>query len=268
MVTTYATSKVWGWTVAVGAPKELVEAQLRTALLSVLLTTGGILSIAAWIAISIIRHLTYSVDALNEAALAINNGKPVELPRIQLIEADAIGRAIVQASMLTSEVHFRAYHDALTELANRPLFYEFLDNSLARARRSGEPFSLLMIDLDHFKDVNDREGHAAGDAVLKIVAQRIRAEIRAEDLAARLGGDEFAVMLVNSDRDVALEIAHRINVSLSRRYENCAVEISASIGVVPWRPEFKDGAAMLDRADRALYRVKGQGRNAVLEASI
>lgn len=73
------------------------------------------------------------VDALNNAALQINSGKPVQLPRMKSAEADAIGQAIVQASKFTSEVHYKSYHDALINLANRPLFYEFLDNSLARA---------------------------------------------------------------------------------------------------------------------------------------
>jgi diguanylate cyclase (GGDEF)-like protein len=268
VVTAYASSKTRGWSVAVGAPKQLLEAQLKDAFLYLAITMGGILLVAAWIAITIFRHLTYSVEALNEAALAINNGKPVDLPRIQLIEAGAIGRAIVQASKLSSEVHYKAYHDTLTDLANRPLFYEFLDNSLARAQRSGEPFSLLLIDLDHFKEVNDHAGHQAGDAVLKSSAQRIRAEIRAEDLAARLGGDEFAVLLVNSDRESAMDIARRVNVSLAMPYTGCNVQITASIGVVVWSDEVKDGLAMLELADRALYQVKDQGRNAVLEASV
>lgn len=268
VVTGYATSKAWGWAVAVGAPKQLLETQLWNAFISVALTTGTIVVIAGWIALSIIRRLTYSVEALNNAALAINSGRPVELPRIQLSEADAIGRAIVHASKLTSEVHYKANHDALTDLPNRLLFYEFLDNNFARARRGGEIFSLLMIDLDHFKEVNDHEGHVAGDALLKAVAQRMSAEIREEDLAVRLGGDEFAILLVNADRDTAKEVADRVRASLAMPYTSCVTRISASIGVVSWRPEIADVAAMIDLADQALYRVKNQGRNAVLEAEM
>lgn len=267
VATAFASSSTWKWAVAVGAPKHLLETQLRAVIVSVAITVGIIVLIAGAIALSITRRLTRSVEALNNAALEINSGKPVELPRIQLIEADAIGRAIVQSSRLTSEIHYKAYHDTLTELANRPLFYEFLDNSHARARRSGEDFSLLMIDLDHFKHVNDHEGHAAGDALLKAVAQRLGAEIRAEDLAARLGGDEFAILLTNVGRETALDVAERIRVSLAAPYPCCKTRISASIGVVAWQPGFASVSAMLEAADQALYQVKARGRNAVLEAT-
>jgi diguanylate cyclase (GGDEF)-like protein len=262
----YASSKLWGWSVAVGVPKELIEARLRKSFLFIGLITSLILVAGGWVVFSIIRNLTNSVDVLNQAALNIGSGKPVDLPPIQLAEAEAIGQALVLASKLTSEVHFRAFHDGLTNLANRSLFFQFLDNSLARSRRNGDAFSLLLIDLDHFKAVNDLEGHAAGDVVLKVVAQRIGAEIRAEDLAARLGGDEFAVLLSNSGREGASDVARRLGVSLAAPYENFKTRISASTGVVTWRPGIADGAAMLELADKALYRVKGQGGNAFLEA--
>ena len=266
LVTAYASSARWGWSVAVGAPKAAMEARLHSAFLALALTTGAIVLIAGWIALSIVRNLTHSVDALYKAALQINNGKPVKLPRLRLAEAEAIGHAIVQASQLSSEVHFKAYHDVLTGLANRALFHEFLDNSLARARRSGKAFSLLLIDLDHFKKVNDDEGHALGDALLKDVARRIGAEIRAEDLAARLGGDEFGVLLVDSDRSAASDVASRIVKNLGNPSEVCKTRTSASVGVVSWRADIPDGAAMVKLADEALYRVKQQGRNAYLEA--
>lgn len=266
VATAYASSTAWHWSVAVGAPKALMENQMNRAVLTVLLTTLTILVIASWIAVSIIRRLTHSVDELNKAALAINSGKPVTLPETQLVEAAAIGHAIVRASELTSEVHHRAYHDPLTELGNRTLFYAFLDNSLARAQRNDGVFSLLMLDLDRFKDVNDNEGHAVGDAVLKEAAERIRAEIRSEDLAARLGGDEFAVLLVDTDREKAMRVAHRLNLSLASPYSMSSTRISASIGVVTWRPCIDQGKRMMEMADKALYRVKAQGKNAALEA--
>ena len=266
VVTAFASSSAWKWAVAVGAPKELIETQMNRTVLSVLLTTLSILTIASWIAVSIIRRLTHSVDELNKAALAINNGKPVKLPETQLIEANAIGHAIVRASELTSEVHHRAYHDPLTELGNRALFFAFLDNSLARAQRDDGIFSLLMLDLDHFKEVNDKEGHAVGDAVLQETAERIRAEIRTEDMAARLGGDEFAVLLVDTDRERAMRVARRLSLSLASRYEASAIPISASIGVVTWQPGIDSGATMLEMADKALYQVKARGKNAVQAA--
>lgn len=265
VMTAYARSPTWGWAVAVGAPKQLMETRLNNAVLSIVLTTVLVLAIGTWVAFSIIRRLTRSIEALNAAALAINDGNPVTLPKTQLTEAEAIGRAIVRASELSSEVHHRAYHDTLTGLGNRALFYEFLEKNLARAERDGSGFSLLMLDLDRFKLVNDQEGHAAGDAVLRAVATRIRAEIRAQDLAARLGGDEFAVLLVNTDRDNAREVARRLNFSLATPYAESRTGISASIGIVNWHAGIGSGSMMLEMADKALYQVKARGRNAALE---
>ena len=266
VVSSFAGVRSWGWTVAVAAPRHLMEDRLNRSVVSVALTTLLMMVFAAWIVVKTIRHLTYSVQALNEAALAINSGKAIELPRIQLKEADAIGRAIVRVSELTSEVHHKAYHDSLTELGNRALFYEFLENNFARARRDGQVFSLLMLDLDHFKEVNDHEGHAVGDAVLRAAAQRIKAEIRAEDLAARLGGDEFAVLLVNAEREVAVEVGQRLNYCLAQPYPGCRVSISASIGIVTWCADIEESGTMLELTDKALYQVKAQGRNGAMEA--
>ena len=264
--TAFASSEQWGWSVAVGAPKGLMEAQLKKKVMSAAILVSAVLIAGGWIALSIIRHLTQSIDALNRAALEIVQGKPVDLPYVRLAEADAIGQALVQASQLTSETHHRAYHDALTNLPNRPLFFEFLENSVARAQRSGETFSLLAVDLDHFKHVNDRHGHAAGDALLKEVANRINGEIRAMDLAARIGGDEFAVLLMNSGTDAARDVAGRLCCSLAMPYPECTVAVTASIGFVTWRPDISDGEKLRELADRALYRVKDNGRNGFMGA--
>ena len=126
-----------------------------------------------------------------------------------------------------------------------------------------EAYDLLMFDLDHFKAVNDHEGHTTGDRVLQEAAMRIGAEIRETDLAARLGGDEFAVLLTNANQNVALDVAERLRHSLAQPYQNCQTPLSASIGVVTWGPTTPDGATMLEQADQALYRVKSGGRNGV-----
>jgi len=265
VITAYARSRAWGWSVAVGVPKELLEQKLKRSLYAVVAGTLATLGAAAWVAVSLVRRLTHSIEALNAAARSITSGKPVELPAVQIVEANAIADAIVMASQRTSEIHFRAYHDSLTGLANRPLFHEFLESSFARARRSGEPFSLLAIDLDKFKSVNDHDGHAVGDRVLQNAAQRIRAEIRAEDLAVRLGGDEFAVLLVKAARSEGLEVARRIVTALASPYPDCSVRISCSIGVVSWRSDFRDSEEMLVRADKAAYTVKARGGNAALD---
>lgn len=263
VVTAHATSERWQWSVAVGAPKAMVEDKLNTMLLSLLASTTGILGLAGWVAVGIIQRLTRSVEALNQAALSIHSGQPVRLPTVQLTEADAIGRAIVQAAQMSTDIHHKAYHDTLTGLGNRALFYERLEHNIARAHQDGTVFGLLMFDLDHFKAVNDHEGHTTGDRVLQEAAMRIGAEIRETDLAARLGGDEFAVLLTNANQNVALDVAERLRHSLAQPYQNCQTPLSASIGVVTWGPTTPDGATMLEQADQALYRVKSDGRNGV-----
>lgn len=261
VATAFETSSTWKWSVAVGAPKNLIEERLNRAIAWVAVVAVLVAAFAAALALAVIRHLTETVENLNDAALAINEGKLVEMPKVTLAEADAVARAIVRVSELTSEVHYRAYHDGLTDLGNRALFYEFLERNLARSLRDGSPFSLVMLDLDHFKEVNDQEGHAVGDAVLKQAAERIRGQIRAGDLAARLGGDEFAVLLANSGAEGAMDVARRLNERLAEPYSGCAQAISASIGVVSWHAGLETGSAMMELADRALYEVKTHGRN-------
>jgi diguanylate cyclase (GGDEF)-like protein len=261
----FATSEKWGWSIVVGAPKDTVEAQLQKSVIYATLTIALILLAAGWFGAKVIRHLTQSVESLNMAALELMQGKPIARPKVNLVEAEAIGQALVKASKLTSEVHFLAYHDALTNLANRSLFFEFLENCFARARRDGESFSLLALDLDHFKAVNDQDGHAAGDAILKEVAARIFDEIRAVDLAARIGGDEFVILLMNAGAEPAREVASRLCGSLSKPYVASKIAITASIGLVNWRPAIADSHALMDLADKALYSAKRIGRNTYFE---
>jgi diguanylate cyclase (GGDEF)-like protein len=124
---------------------------------------------------------------------------------------------------------------------------------------------LLALDLDHFKAVNDQDGHAAGDAILKEVAARIFDEIRAVDLAARIGGDEFVILLMNAGAEPAREVASRLCGSLSKPYVASKIAITASIGLVNWRPAIADSHALMDLADKALYSAKRIGRNTYFE---
>lgn len=250
VTTAYARSARWNWSVATGAPKSLIEAEM------VRLFTGiGLTAL-------ITRRVLSSVEYLNDAALALRDGKPLAPPRIQLYEAEAVGEAIVQASHLMAEVHHRAYHDPLTELANRALFYELLQHELAVAERENGRLAVLAIDLDNFKVVNDEEGHPAGDHLLEAVARRIESAIRASDAAARMGGDEFAILLVDADRDSAEETAQRLVTRLAEPYDGIRSPISASIGIAIYPTHGRDICQLLENADRALYLAKHGGRNA------
>jgi diguanylate cyclase (GGDEF)-like protein len=162
---------------------------------------------------------------------------------------------ITERRRAEARIEFLAHHDALTELPNRILFTEQVDRAVAQANAS-RPCSLLCLDLDGFKDVNDRLGHAAGDLLLKTVARRLVACIRNQDTPARLGGDEFAVVLPDTSSIDALRMAYRMAASLCRPYALGmfgSAEVAVSIGVacVPVHAATSD--ELLLRADRALY---------------
>ncbi len=153
--------------------------------------------------------------------------------------------------------------DALTDLTNRRWLDEVLHSEADRARRYAVPFCVVMIDLDHFKDVNDKFGHAVGDQVLVAVARSLESSARMSDVVARYGGEEFLALLPNSAIEQAWVLAERMRagvraVPLSFRSE----PLTASFGVAQWRPD-DTVAGLVDRADEALYRAKRGGRDRV-----
>lgn len=163
--------------------------------------------------------------------------------------------------------------DVLTGLHNRRYLQERLRGELASARRSQTPLACLLLDADHFKRINDKHGHLAGDSVLRELARRISSEIRANDIGARFGGEEFAVLLPGTPTDVAEKLGERIRETVSRTpielSEGQTIKITVSVGVsslVPSRDEddlANVGERLLADADAALYRAKSDGRNCV-----
>ncbi|HLQ12920.1 MAG TPA: GGDEF domain-containing protein [Steroidobacteraceae bacterium] len=161
--------------------------------------------------------------------------------------------------------------DSLTGLANRRHFFQQAEQLLESALPPALPVSALMIDVDHFKSINDEAGHAAGDAVLSAVAQLLRGNIRAQDFIARYGGEEFAAMLPGADRDTAMVIAERMRLAVAGSSELARLAqqgVTISIGIAETTAALPVDAVML-AADRALYSAKAGGRNrcAFLEVS-
>ncbi|HWX24232.1 MAG TPA: sensor domain-containing diguanylate cyclase, partial [Vicinamibacteria bacterium] len=162
-----------------------------------------------------------------------------------------------------------AIRDSLTTLYNRRAFGDHLAQALAREDRVGGRFGLLLLDIDHFKRLNDTFGHPAGDAVLKNVAQVLLRHLRRGDQAARYGGEEFAVILPGTDEEGAVHLADRIRAALEKSQvtvEGTRMGVTASFGAAVWP---RDGAtleALLAAADRALYAAKQGGRNRVVAA--
>jgi diguanylate cyclase (GGDEF)-like protein/PAS domain S-box-containing protein len=159
----------------------------------------------------------------------------------------------------------QAYHDALTHLPNRVLFKDRLEQSLAFSRRmKHKKVALLFIDLDRFKLVNDSLGHAAGDRLLQLVAQRLREIGRQTDTLARLGGDEFTILLPDVDRvEEAMVVADKVLATLKQPFvlDGRDIFVSASIGISMYPDDGADVDLLMKHADTAMYRVKQQGRN-------
>ncbi|WP_374565956.1 diguanylate cyclase [Ideonella sp.] len=161
-----------------------------------------------------------------------------------------------------ADVRAQAMSDELTGLANRRSLAAAIEHALAVAARSQRPFAVVMIDLDHFKLINDRFGHSAGDATLARFATRLRTALRAQDQPFRYGGEEFIVLLHDADATGATLLAERLRQHVASPPDGTTPAISASLGVAVWQPG--DSAdSLLARADQALYRAKAAGRNRV-----
>jgi two-component system, cell cycle response regulator len=190
------------------------------------------------------------------------------LAHLGVIVAISLENAVNRARLVRSGVT-----DFLTGWHNRRYFHNRLREELARAERTGKPLACLMIDVDNFKDINDRFGHLAGDEALKEVARRAEAEIRAGDTGARFGGDEFAILLSGAEVVHAVKLAERIHNSVGstpiRVHGGAHVTVTLSVGLATARPQPRshDYKALAERliaeADAALYRAKGAGRNRV-----
>lgn len=181
---------------------------------------------------------------------------------ISLISNQAAA-AIDLIELLEANRHL-ALHDALTGLLNRRAFDEALRRAVSQASRGGQPLSLLMIDLDHFKRLNDTYGHTIGDAALQGAADEIREQVRGGDLAARYGGEEFAIILPDTDGPAAFRMAERLRKALAERVIRAGSEqisMTASCGVSATDLGYATAEALIRSADEALYASKETGRN-------
>ena len=156
-----------------------------------------------------------------------------------------------------------AFTDHLTGLANRRRFERQLEREVARTRRFGRPFCLLLLDIDHFKRVNDTHGHEVGDDVLRRLANTLQAGTRGIDMAARIGGEEFAVLLTETDFEHGLDVAERLRVAVRETEIPAAGRVTVSLGLAEFNPATPDARALFAAADSALYEAKRTGRDRV-----
>ncbi len=236
-------------------------------------------------ACNVVHYIPGIPGARCELALPmIAEGKTVGVLNAESVEPDAFGpnaiqtlsliahqaAAVIRGSQLLEETRRLAITDGLTGLHNRRHFMRQLDENVLRAVRYQETMALIMLDLDHFKDVNDRFGHQVGDRVLELLAVALRDSVRDSDRAARLGGEEFALLLLRCDRSLAMVIAERVrnrirHLSLDELPEG-GIDLSASIGIAFFPEDGQDPKELMQAADDAMYAAKRAGRDRIVLA--
>ena len=176
----------------------------------------------------------------------------------------AIFSDISEVKRSEAQLKYQAHHDVLTELANRNLFDSQLKHAIASAARHDYLFAVLFVDLDRFKEINDRHGHQCGDRLLKDVASRLAGSVREADLVARLGGDEFVILLDNIDSaDAAAAVADKVVEIIAAPYRDGGLEyhLGCSIGIAVYPNDGRDHSELVRNADTAMYKSKERGGN-------
>jgi diguanylate cyclase (GGDEF)-like protein len=262
-----------------------VDELQNTTLKIVLLLLVGVGVGAWWIGLTIVRPLDQLIAAANRVA---SGDLDITLP---VRRSDELGHLTERFNEMTAqlqrnrealadahdellrkniELEAISITDALTSLYNRRYLMQVLDRQFQLFARTSRPFTLLMIDLDHFKRINDSHGHPAGDAVLVKAARVLRDSIRAADYAARIGGEEFVILLTDTGADEALPSAERIRAMIAAtevEWEGQKIRCTASIGLSEVEGAGDTPSALFARADAALYEAKHQGRDRVCQRS-
>ena len=276
-----------GWRIVARQPVELAFAEADDTVqlaLAIGLAAALFASALAWLAA---RRLSVDLYALADAASGVEAGRPgSDIPAMQSSRevqqlSQSLGRMthhlVAAREAMEEKVRLRtleleaanraldlqARTDALTGLLNRRGFETQMAFAVALARRSSRPLSLITVDVDHFKRVNDTYGHEAGDEVLRRLARTLESRLRGSDVVARLGGEEFVALLPDTDLNGAQSIAQALVTAMAEQQDPVVGTITVSAGVATMRGAEDNGAAMLRRGDAALYEAKGQGRNRV-----
>jgi diguanylate cyclase (GGDEF)-like protein len=237
----------WRWAVILAIPVAIASLMCALRVVSALVDPNSVVEVMA----------TDSALNLRTAFLAVGLAMTLHSTLVGLVVA-----------RLVTELQRLSRHDALTGLLNRRAMEEALDTQLRRSQRTNEPFVVMMLDLDHFKRINDRHGHPVGDLALKHVASLLRAAMRASDSLGRFGGEEFVLLLPDTPLGQAEAVAEKVRHLFEQSPladEAMSVPLSASIGVAQWRAG-DDISRLLSRADAALFQAKVQGRNRVVTA--
>ena len=187
-----------------------------------------------------------------------------------LVTAGSFGMFWMEIQYLHLELTRQAARDSLTGMLNRRSFLVEFERELARVRRGGTVLSVAMLDLDHFKRLNDLHGHPAGDEVLRSVAARMQESIRQPDILGRYGGEEFALLMPDTDADMAMRVAERIRLAVQMggvEWNGQRLSITLSGGIAAFAVHGVTADALIAASDAALYEAKRAGRNRILQAA-
>jgi two-component system cell cycle response regulator len=205
---------------------------------------------------------TYVNDELVEEEKTLRDGDLIK-----------IGRTIfkfIYGNNIEAQYHEEIYRlmtvDGLTDVHNKRYFQEILEKETSRARRYERTFSILMFDIDHFKQINDVHGHLAGDAVLRQLGALVRGRVRRDDIVCRIGGEEFSILLPEVKLDGAVELAKKLRELVERttfRFESTNLRLTISIGAAQWSNALQSYDDLVKIADNHLYEAKRTGRNRV-----
>lgn len=209
------------------------------------------------------RHwVGWPAASAHERADALGEGRRVSRRSLQMLGRFAAHGALALANAdLKAQNARMADTDSLTGLANRRSLMQSLNREVARTQRAGEPLSLAVIDIDHFKKINDSFGHLAGDQVLRDVARAMSEHVREADIVARYGGEEFAIVLPSCSTEGAVAVVERVRAAIASA--NSVTKVTVSAGIATVAGEGSDGERLIAAADDALYASKRAGRNRV-----
>jgi diguanylate cyclase (GGDEF)-like protein len=228
------------------------------------------ISFATWFTTRGFGLVVSTASAVVWAWADVASGHVFATPLIPLWSSAIRWSFFVLVTVLLSEVHASwlreralARTDALTGAVNKRRFEELAQWELDRLARYGRAFSLVYLDLDHFKALNDRHGHAAGDEALRVVVQHAQTHLRRTDVVARLGGDELALLLPETDAEAALGLVPKVRAGVLAEMRARDWPVTLSAGVVTCRAPLASVAALLEAADQLMYAVKRRGRDAV-----
>lgn len=221
----------------------------------------------------VLRNGRHTVQDLGSTNGTYVNDELVESLELRDGDQVKVGRTIlkfIKGGNAEAAYHEEIYRlmtvDGLTQVHNKRYFDEMMDKEFSRAVRYGGPFSLIVFDIDHFKSINDTQGHLAGDAVLRQLGRLVHEHVRRDDVVARIGGEEFAVITPEIHINGAVELAEKLRRLVehtSFTFESDVLRFTISAGVTEWGAAFKNFEEMVQAADEKLYQSKNNGRNRV-----